>query len=114
MASRVNTSERPWASARPISAASFSAAPDISLILPRADFVGASLAFFLGCVRLADSGARSPSGRVAALAAAVLGADINLVPPLDHLVFALLKPAFGEGFSGLAVILHAETGRYDE
>src|SRR5262249_43366062 len=91
MASRVNTSERPWASARPISAASFSAAPDISLILPRADFVGASLAFFLGCVRLADSGARSPSGRVAALAAAVLGADINLVPPLDHLVFAQLK-----------------------
>src|SRR6266852_7920045 len=112
MAWRVNTSMRPSASADSMSAASFSAAADTSSIVPGAALVG-GFASFLGCARLAGSGARLPMGFVATLAAAVLRTDINLVPLLDHFVFAQLELAIGDAFAGLDVVLIAVPGAYE-
>src|SRR5262245_38259417 len=103
MASSVNTSVRPSASARSISAASRSAAAETFWMVPGADFAGGVA--FLAFVRLAGSGASLAVGFVATLAAAVLRTDINLVPLLDHFVFAQLESAIGDAFAGLDVIL---------
>src|SRR5260221_9795329 len=113
MASRVNTSVRPSASARSMSAASFSAAAETFSMMPGADFVGGDVAAFLAFVRLAGSGASLAVGFVATLAAAVLRTDINLVPFLDHFVFAQLELAVGDAFAGLEVILIAVPGAHE-
>src|SRR5258708_37705769 len=90
-----------------MSAASFSAAAETFSMMPGADFVGGDVAAFLAFVRLAGSGASLAVGFVATLAAAVLRADINLVPFLDHFVFAQLESAIGHAFAGLDIILIA-------
>src|SRR5258708_1582473 len=113
MAAGVSTSARPSASARSISAASFSAAAETFSMMPGADFVGGDVAAFLAFVRLAGSGASLPVGFVATLAAAVLRTDINLVPFLDHFVFTQLELAVGDAFAGLDVILIAVPGAHE-
>src|SRR5713101_6864803 len=112
MASGVNTSVRPSASAHSMSAASFSAAADTSSSVPGAALVG-GFASFWGCARLAGSGARLPMGFVATLAATVLRTDINFVPLLDHFVFAQPELAIGDAFSGLDVVLIAVPGAHE-
>src|SRR5713101_3178109 len=112
MASGVNTSVRPSASAHSMSAASFSAAADTSSSVPGAALVG-GFASFWGCARLAGSGARLPMGFVATLAATILRTDINLVPLRDHFVFAQLELAVGDAFAGLEVILIAVPGAHE-
>src|SRR5262252_2823899 len=107
MASGVSTSVRPSAIAHSMSPASFSAAADISPILPDSDFADLGFASFLGCARASGSGARLPRGFVAALTAAALRTDIDLVPLLDHLVFAQLELAIGDAFACLDVVLIA-------
>src|SRR5215471_7954352 len=101
MASGVSTSVCPCASAHSMSAASFSAAADVWSIPPGSDFASGGFASFLGCARAAGSGARLPRGFVATLAAAVLRTDINLVPLLDHGIFAQLELAIGDAFTRL-------------
>src|SRR5215470_3372296 len=112
MASGVNTSVRPSASARSTSAASCAAAADTSWMPPGADFGGGAAAF-LAFVRLAGPGASLPLGFVGTLAVAVLRTDINLVPLLDHFVFAQLQSAIGDAFASLDVILIAVPGAYE-
>src|SRR5260370_26036500 len=107
MASGVSTSVRPSASARSFWAVSFSAAAEPFAMMRGSDFVGGDVAAFLAFVRLAGSGASLPVGFVATLAAAVLRTDINLVPFLDHFVFAQLELAVGDAFAGLDIILIA-------
>src|SRR6267378_3247082 len=109
MASGVSTSVPPSASARSTSTASFSAAADRFRMAPDADFVGGSAAAFLAFVRLAGASL----GFVTTLAAAILRTDINLVPFLDHFVFAQLELAVGDAFAGLDVILIAVPGAHE-
>src|SRR5215470_2244237 len=113
MASGVNTSVRPSANARSTSAASFSAAAETSWMAPGADFVGGGMTAFLAFVRLAGSEATFAVGLVVTLAAAVLRTDINLVPLLDHFVFAQPESAIGDAFAGLDVILIAVPGAHE-
>src|SRR5215831_12705956 len=110
MASGVNPSVRPSASARSTAAASFSAVAETFSTVPGADFVSGGVEAFLAFVRLADSGASL--GFVATLAAAVLRTDINLVPFLDHFVLAQLELAVGDAFAGLDVVLIAVPGAH--
>src|SRR5215470_1048909 len=113
MASGVNTSVRPSANARSTSAASFSAAAETSWMAPGADFVGGGMTAFLAFVRLAGSEATFAVGLVVTLAAAVLRTDINLVPLLDHFVFAQPESAIGDAFAGLDVVLIAVPGAHE-
>src|SRR5260370_36542743 len=112
MASGVSTSVRPSASARSTSTASCSATAERFWMAPDADFVGGGLAAFLVFVRLAGAGASLAVGFVATLAAAVLRTGINLVPFLDHFVFAPLELAFGDAFPSLEALLQTVPGAH--
>src|SRR5262245_4032406 len=106
-ASVLRTSRRPLASARSSSAASrfASAEPAAPSAILLAGFVtgGAGTLFAAGCAGIA--------ARRAVLAA--LGEDINLIPFLDHFVFAQLESAVGYAFPGLHVVFIAVPGTHE-
>src|SRR5271170_872744 len=62
---------------------------------------------FAGAEALVGAALPRPAGFAATLAAAGLRADINLVPLLDHLVFAQLELAVGDALAGLDVVFIA-------
>src|SRR5262245_34081678 len=107
-ASLLRISRRPLASARSISAASRVAcaepAPLFSGLPAGSEARRGWVRLTAGCTRFA---AVFACGRRALLAAAVLGEDINLVPFLDHFVFAQLELAVRHAFAGLHVVFVA-------
>src|SRR5258708_37054195 len=74
-------------------------------------FVAAPLALAAGAAALAGAGLARPAGFAAGFAATLatagLRADINLVPLLDHFVFAQLELAVGDAFPGLDIVFVA-------
>src|SRR5262249_13296569 len=96
-ASVLRRSRRPLASARSSSAARrfASAEPAAPFAILLAGCAGTR--FAAGCAGIA--------ARRAVLAA--LGEDINLIPFLDHFVFAQLEPAVGHALAGLHVVFVA-------
>src|SRR5215469_13814313 len=104
-ASVLRTSRRPLASARSSSAASRFAsaepAPPFAILVASFAAGCAGTLFAAGCVATAER-------RLAAL-----GEDINLIPLLDHFVFAELEFAVGHAFAGLHVVFVAVPGTHE-
>src|SRR6516225_7096 len=103
-ASVLRTSRRPLASARSSSAASRFASAE-----PAAPFAILLAGFAAGC-----AGTLFAAGCAARrVVLAALGEDINLIPFLDHFVFAELEFAVGHAFAGLHVVFVAVPGTHE-